>query len=114
MSLDVTVYNALEATGIDPIFRGWLPEGQTLPCTVVRYVSDKPRNTLKGESAHKNQIIAIDCWGGTLEEAESRRDQILQELGGVNFPVIRQVIRPLHEPETKTFRFTIEYSVWSY
>ncbi|KXJ57188.1 tail completion protein gp17 [Neptuniibacter pectenicola] len=111
MSLDTTVYTALNSAGVDPLVRGWLPEGQTFPCAVVRYISDRPMNTLNGEMAMKNEIIGIDCWAATLEEAEALRDQIKSAMAASNLVAVRQALRTLHEPETKTFRFTLEYSV---
>jgi hypothetical protein len=111
MSLDATVYTALNSAGVDPLVRGWLPEGQTYPCAVVRYISDKPMNVLNGELAMKNEIIGVDCWASTLEAAETLRDQVKAAIAASSLVAVRVALRALHEPETKTFRFTLEYSV---
>lgn len=115
MSLDINVYTVLNAAGIDPLYRNWLPEGQMFPCTVVRYIADRPYNTLKTELDTLNEIIAVDCWAADLETVEALRNQVKAAIKAAGLAktisAVRLAVRPLHEPETKTFRFTIEYSV---
>lgn len=111
MSLDIDVYNALDAQGVSPLIRGWLPETQALPCAVVRYMYDEPQITLHGEADFKKETIAVDCWGATLESAETARDQVLSAVNASSLNAVRLATRPLHEPEISTFRFTIEYSI---
>lgn len=115
MSLDINVYSVLNAAGIDPLKRGWLPEGQKYPCAVVRYIADRPYNTLKAELSTLNEIIAVDCWASDLESAEALRDQVKVVIKAAvttkAISAVRLALRTLHEPKTQTFRFTIEYSV---
>lgn len=114
MSLDINVYTVLNAAGIDPV-RGWLPEEQAYPCAVVRYIADRPYNTLKAELSALNEIIAVDCWASDLEAAEALRDQVKAAIKAAvaakTLSAVRLALRTLHEPKTQTFRFTIEYSV---
>lgn len=112
MSLDIDVYNALDAQGISPLIRGWLPETQALPCAVVRYITNTPIISLKQELSKTRQLIAIDCWGGSLESAEAMRDSVLAAVPNTSLVAVPIVIRPRHEPEIKTFRFIVEYSIW--
>lgn len=111
MNLDIDIYQHLEAAAIDPVVRGWLPEGSEFPHAVVRFVSDQPLNKLKGELTTRHQRIAVDCWAKTLEGAETLCDEVQAALDGRS-RTKRLAKRPLHEPETSTFRFTLEYSVW--
>jgi len=111
MSLDATVYTALNSAGVDLGGRRIIKKKKTFPCAVVRYISDKPMNVLKGELAMKNEIIGIDCWGSTLEAAEALREQVKAAIAASTLVAVRLALRSLHEPETKTFRFTLEYSV---
>lgn len=111
MSLDFAVYTTLNAA-ISEVIRGWLTESQSLPCAVVRYMTDRPQLTLQGEAELKNEIIAVDCWARGLEAAEALRDQVLATIDASALNAVRIATRPLHEPEQSTYRFTIEYSVW--
>lgn len=112
MSLDIAVHTALVNAGVANPGRGWKSESQAMPCAIVRYIADTPLNSLKGEMSMQNQYIAIDCWADDLESAESLRDQVIASMAASNLTAIRKATRPLHEPKTTTFRFTIEYSVW--
>lgn len=112
MSLDIAVHAALVDAGITNPGRGWKAEGALMPCAIARYISDSPLNSLKGEMNMQNQYIGIDCWAGDLESAEALRDQVIIAIAASSLTAIRKASRPLHEPETETFRFTIEYSVW--
>ncbi|WP_299195755.1 DUF3168 domain-containing protein [uncultured Amphritea sp.] len=116
MSLDIAVYTVLDAAGVTNPGRGWKSESQPMPCAIVRYISDSPINSLKGEMNMQNEYIAVDCWADDLESAEAKRDAVIAVIKAAvaakTLIAIRKATRPLHEPETTTFRFTIEYSVW--
>ena len=91
------------------IYNGWLPETTVFPAVTFEYVSDEAINTLPGDTGNEHSRYTINAWSYNYAEAQALRTAIQAAMAA--HP--RQVTLPLHDEESKLYRFAIDYRVFN-
>lgn len=86
----------------------YLPEGANLPAVTLEYVSDKPENTLQGDSGKTRVRYSINVWADSYAKAKQLESAVLLTMSAY----YRLSTVPLHDPENNIFRFAIDYSIF--
>lgn len=99
---------ALTALIGDRIWADWLPEGTALPAVTCNYTSDRPTNTLYGDTLTGYETITVNCWAnnkGDLNDMVTAVKISLQTFG------VRQNKIDLSEEERGIYRTAMDYSI---
>jgi len=97
-----------DITGIDGVHNFYLPDGTNLPAVTLEYVSDKPENTLQGDSGKTRVRYSINVWADSYAKAKQLESAVLLTMSAY----YRLSTVPLHDPENNIFRFAIDYSIF--
>ncbi len=89
------------------IYNGNLPEGATLPAVTFQYVSERPVNTLAGDTGRSRRTITVSAWAGEGLVASNLSDAIRSAMSAH----YRVGMVPLHEPEFRLYRYAADYSI---
>ena len=123
MSIEIAVYNRLtEELDID-VFPLVLPPSVTLPACSFRRVSGVPEYTHNGDSLLERIRWQFDIWAATYGEACQQADTLRATWSGYSGQVYETPEihisgafilgrRDLYEPETKSYRVTVDVSMW--
>ncbi len=88
------------------ITNGHLPEGEVLPAVTFEYVSDRPVNTLAGDTGRSRRRYTINVWARSNNEALELEAAVRAAMASY----VRVSRVPLHEPESRIWRYALDYS----
>lgn len=97
-----------DITGADGVYSFYLPESANLPAATLEYVSDRPENTLAGDTGKSRRRYSISVWANTYQKAKQLEAAVLSVMS----VYYRLSTVPLHEPENNIYRFAIDYSIF--
>lgn len=90
-----------------------------MPAIVYQIVNDSPIQSLHGPTLGLRQArVQIDAYGANYAASQALADAIEAALdatssGGGQCTAVRQGRRDLYESDTKLFRVSLDFSVWS-
>lgn len=92
----------------DRIWADWLPEQATFPAITCTYTSDRPVNTLTGDTLQGREIITINIWADDKATANTLLSEVKIIMNGF---AVRENTIDLSDAERKEWRYAIDYSV---
>jgi hypothetical protein len=91
------------------VTNGELPEGENLPAVTFEFISDRPVNTLKGDTGHAYNRYTINVWASNGDDL----DQLEAAVRTAMSSQIRLSRLPLHEPKESIYRIALDYSIYN-
>ncbi len=89
------------------VYNGHLPEGESLPAVTFEYVSERPVNTLAGDTGRSRRRITVNAWAADPVVARTLEVAIRAAMAAY----YRVGMVPLHEPEFSVYRYAADYSI---
>lgn len=83
------------------------------PYLTFQVVSNVPTVSLDGPSNLENRRVQIDVWADTYGAAKSLEATIKTTMQGSSFVNIPLLTQDFYEEETKLYRVSMDFSVWS-
>lgn len=99
---------ALTAIVANRVYNGPLPETATLPAITFEYVTGSPQNTFNGDTGASRNTYTISAWASTYAQAQQLRQAIQAEMRDR----VRLALVPLHDHQSRLYRFAIDYSIF--
>lgn len=83
------------------------------PYIIFQVISNVPDVSLDGPTGLSRRRVQVDAYGDTYEAVKTLEQQIFAAMAGAAFKTVPLVSRDLYEQEVKTFRITMDFSIWS-
>lgn len=114
MAVENDAYTLLAALVSNRAFPMVAPEGTATPYITYQVISNIPVVCLDGITGTENRRFQIDGWADSYAAAKTLESSIKAAFAAsvtiVNVPLSTM---DGYEPETKLYRVTMDYSVWS-
>ncbi len=88
-------------------------EPPAAPYIVFSRIPSPANVTLQGPSNLQNTRLQIDLYSRSVQELLSLGDSIEAAMAAAGFTNVPLTQRDMYEPDTKLYRTSYEYSVWS-
>lgn len=113
MSLESAIQSVLAPCAAGGAHQDVAAQGAVAPYIVWLLVTSDINNSLQGASNTQNARVQIDCYavGPTLRRALV--DAVEAAMAAASFSNVELTQQNLYEHETKLFRTTLDFSVWT-
>lgn len=83
------------------------------PYVVFSRIASPANVTLQGPSNLQNTRLQVDAYSRSVQELITLGDSIEAAMAAAGFTNVPLTQRDMYEPDTKLYRTSYEYSVWS-
>lgn len=83
------------------------------PYITYQVVSNVPTVSLTGPSGLENRRVQIDIWSDTYGASKALEIQVKAAMNSAPFVNIPLLSQDFYEEETKLYRVSVDFSVWS-
>jgi len=111
VSLETSLQALLAA--VAPAYQDVAKQSQGAPFIVWTEVISSINNTLLGASNVQNTRLQIDCYSATPAARQVLATSVSTAMANASFSNVLLSTQSLYETETKLFRCTLDFSVWS-
>ena len=113
MTVQESIYSALQATFAGRLYPLVAPSTVTLPYAVYQVISQVPQNVLADTPGLYNSRIQIDVFTRLYSEAQTAKQSIRTAMAsGFGHAATEILSQDLYEDEAKLHRVLMDWSVW--
>lgn len=119
MSIETAVKAALSAAPAvsaivgSKIFPMVATEGEVVPYIVYQVSASTREGAMNGPGSLRNARMQLDCYAATYSAAKALGAAVRAALDGAGLQSAMIIEQDLLDPETKSYRQLIEYSIWA-
>jgi hypothetical protein len=88
------------------------PQNAELPRITFARVANAPVNSLSGSSGLDAVRVQVDAWAKTFLGAKELAAEVRTAMEGASFKGLLQNDFDTYEPETKTYRVSLDFRCW--
>jgi hypothetical protein len=89
------------------------PDPVTKPYIIYQAVSEVPQNSLDGATGLNNRRMQVDVYDTSYGATKTLAGSIKTAMAGAPFNNLHLSSQDLYENDTKLYRVTMDFSVWS-
>lgn len=89
------------------------PQNRPTPYIIFQVISSVPDVSLDGPTGLVRRRVQVDAYGDTYEAVKTMEQQISAAMAGAAFTNVPLMARDLDEQETKKYRVSMDFSIWS-
>jgi Protein of unknown function (DUF3168) len=114
MSIQEQLKSLLEIGTGFPVFPIFADQDADFPHLTYQRIASTPENVMggNGNPSISQCLMQIDIWARTYVQVQSISDVVAVSMLNWTIQNIQISLRDLYEPDTKTFRISMDYSIW--
>ena len=113
MTTDEQIEAALAPCATSGAFQDIAPQDIAEPYIVWQRIVSTTNNTLAGATNMQNTRVQIDCWAKSPSARSTMAAAVVVALAAAPFQNVQLTSQNTYEPDTKSFRAMLEFSIWS-
>jgi hypothetical protein len=89
------------------------PDSHIKPYITYQVISAVNENSLSGDMGITNRRVQVDIYDVTYSSVKTLLGTVQAAMEGASFTCLQLSFRDLYDEEVKTFRESVDFSVWS-
>jgi len=89
------------------------PDLTPTPYIIYSVVSNIPQVSLDGPTGTENRRVQVDVWGGSYGEVKALEVTVKSTMAASSIRNVPLSTMDMYESETKLYRVTMDYSIWT-